>query len=66
MAMLLDEGWETLELVRTPVDPLRFRDVKKYGERLKEAQAKTGRPEALEYRERHDGRPAGDCCRHGF
>jgi acetyl-CoA carboxylase carboxyl transferase subunit beta len=47
MAMLLDEGWETLELVRTPVDPLRFRDVKKYGERLKEAQAKTGRPEAL-------------------
>jgi acetyl-CoA carboxylase carboxyl transferase subunit beta len=47
IAMLLDEGWEALELVRTPVDPLRFRDVKKYGERLKEAQAKTGRPEAL-------------------
>jgi acetyl-CoA carboxylase carboxyl transferase subunit beta len=47
MAMLLDEGWETLEVTRTPVDPLRFRDVKKYGERLKEAQAKTGRPEAL-------------------
>jgi acetyl-CoA carboxylase carboxyl transferase subunit beta len=47
MAMLLDEGWETLELVRTPVDPLRFRDVKKYGERVKEAQAKTGRAEAL-------------------
>jgi acetyl-CoA carboxylase carboxyl transferase subunit beta len=48
IAMLLDEGWEALELVRTPVDPLRFRDVKKYGERLKEAQAKTGRPEALQ------------------
>jgi acetyl-CoA carboxylase carboxyl transferase subunit beta len=45
--MLLDEGWETLEPARTPIDPLRFRDVKKYSERLKEAQAKTGRPEAL-------------------
>jgi acetyl-CoA carboxylase carboxyl transferase subunit beta len=47
IAMLLDEGWETLEPARTPIDPLRFRDVKKYSERLKEAQAKTGRPEAL-------------------
>jgi acetyl-CoA carboxylase carboxyl transferase subunit beta len=47
IAMLLDEGWETLEPARTPIDPLRFRDVKKYSERLKDAQAKTGRPEAL-------------------
>lgn len=47
MTMLLDEGWKTVEIARTPVDPLKFRDVKRYSERLKEAQAKTSRPEAL-------------------
>lgn len=45
--MLLDEGWKTVEIARTPVDPLKFRDVKRYSERLKEAQAKTSRSEAM-------------------
>ena len=47
LAMLLDEGWSTIEAVRTPVDPLRFKDEKRYSDRLKEAQAKTGRHDAL-------------------
>ena len=46
-AMLLDEGFRPLELPKTTADPLRFRDVKRYGDRLKEAQTKTARPEAL-------------------
>jgi acetyl-CoA carboxylase carboxyl transferase subunit beta len=47
LAMLLDAGFRPVELPRTPVDPLRFRDVRRYADRLKEAQTKTGRPEAL-------------------
>ncbi|MGE5442028.1 MAG: acetyl-CoA carboxylase, carboxyltransferase subunit beta, partial [Bacteroidota bacterium] len=47
LTMLLDEGFRRLELPKTAADPLRFRDVKRYGDRLKEAQTKTGRPEAL-------------------
>jgi acetyl-CoA carboxylase carboxyl transferase subunit beta len=47
LAMLLDDGWRPMELPKAPVDPLKFRDVKRYGDRLKEAQAKTGRNDAL-------------------
>jgi acetyl-CoA carboxylase carboxyl transferase subunit beta len=45
--MLLDDGWHSVELPKTPTDPLKFRDLKRYTDRLKEAQGKTGRPEAL-------------------
>src|SRR5689334_20419551 len=39
-AMLFDGGaFERVELPRTPVDPLRFRDRKRYIERLRESQA---------------------------
>jgi acetyl-CoA carboxylase carboxyl transferase subunit beta len=47
LAMLLDDGFRPVELPKTPADPLKFRDVKRYADRLKEAQTKTGRPEAL-------------------
>ena len=47
LAMLLDEGWQPVELPKAPVDPLKFRDLKRYTERLKEAQARTGRTDAL-------------------
>ena len=47
LTMLLDEGWHAIELPKPPVDPLKFRDLKRYTEKLKEAQVKTGRPEAL-------------------
>lgn len=46
---LLDEGtWQKLEMPRAPADPLKFRDQKKYSDRLKEAQAKTKAVDALE------------------
>jgi acetyl-CoA carboxylase carboxyl transferase subunit beta len=46
---LFDEGsWERIELPKVPVDPLRFRDLKRYSDRLKEAQGKTRTQDALE------------------
>lgn len=48
LRMLFDnETWEPIEVPKTPVDPLKFRDRRRYVDRLKEAQAKTGRPEAI-------------------
>jgi acetyl-CoA carboxylase carboxyl transferase subunit beta len=46
--MLFDDGqYHRIELPKTPVDPLRFRDRKRYSDRLKEAQAKTGLNDAI-------------------
>jgi len=46
---LFDEGsWAKIELPKAPVDPLKFRDSKRYSDRLKEAQAKTRAHDALE------------------
>lgn len=42
-----DSEFHAIELPSVRPDPLRFRDVKRYSERLKEAQQATGRPEAL-------------------
>jgi acetyl-CoA carboxylase carboxyl transferase subunit beta len=43
LKILFDEGAFTrIELPRTPVDPLRFRDRQRYTDRLKEGQAKLG------------------------
>ena len=48
-AALFDEdSWQKLELPKSPPDPLRFRDQKKYADRLREAQAKTRAGDALE------------------
>ncbi|HLI10939.1 MAG TPA: acetyl-CoA carboxylase, carboxyltransferase subunit beta [Alphaproteobacteria bacterium] len=48
LALLFDEGqYHRIELPKTPVDPLKFRDRKRYSERLKEAQAKTGLADAI-------------------
>ncbi len=48
LAMLFDEGqYHKIELPKVPVDPLRFRDRKRYADRLKEAQAKTGLDDAI-------------------
>lgn len=47
LGMLFDEGvFETVESPKTPADPLKFRDLRKYPERLKESQTRTGRNEA--------------------
>jgi acetyl-CoA carboxylase carboxyl transferase subunit beta len=48
LKMLFDEGeYKSIELPEAPVDPLKFRDRKRYVERLKEAQVKTGGKEAI-------------------
>ncbi len=48
LAMLLDaEGQHEIGAAVTPLDPLKFKDSKKYPERLKEAQAATSETDAL-------------------
>jgi len=48
MATLFDEGaFQTIELPRPINDPLKFRDGRRYSERLKEAQSKTGLKDAM-------------------
>jgi acetyl-CoA carboxylase carboxyl transferase subunit beta len=46
--MLYDDGrFEDIATPDVPADPLKFRDVKRYTDRLKENRAKTGRPDAV-------------------
>ncbi len=48
LAMLFDDGKYTrIELPDTVIDPLKFRDQKKYSDRLKESQHKTGLKDAI-------------------
>ena len=43
----LDEGFQRIELPKAPPDPLRFRDQRRYTDRLKEAQAKAQMDDAV-------------------
>jgi len=47
LAMLLDEGFETLPIPDVKEDPLKFRDSKKYTDRLKQARAKSPHKDAF-------------------
>jgi acetyl-CoA carboxylase carboxyl transferase subunit beta len=48
LGVLFDEGkYQSIELADTRADPLKFRDRRKYSDRLKEAQAKTTLKDAL-------------------
>jgi acetyl-CoA carboxylase carboxyl transferase subunit beta len=48
LGYLFDEGrYQTVELPDVAFDPLKFRDLKKYTDRLKDSQKKTGRKDAL-------------------
>jgi acetyl-CoA carboxylase carboxyl transferase subunit beta len=48
LELLFDEGrFERLALDKVEADPLRFRDRKRYADRLKEAQSKTGEQDAI-------------------
>jgi acetyl-CoA carboxylase carboxyl transferase subunit beta len=48
LAMLFDDGrYQQIELPKTATDPLRFRDRRRYADRLKEAQTKSGNAEAI-------------------
>jgi acetyl-CoA carboxylase carboxyl transferase subunit beta len=47
-AALFDDGdYTQIELPEVPADPLKFRDSKKYTDRLKENRSKTGEPDAV-------------------
>jgi acetyl-CoA carboxylase carboxyl transferase subunit beta len=43
----LDDGWSRIELPKAPADPLRFRDQRRYSERLKDAQTKNAMDDAV-------------------
>ena len=43
----LDDGYTRIELPRAPADPLKFRDTKRYADRLKEARDRTGIEDAI-------------------
>jgi acetyl-CoA carboxylase carboxyl transferase subunit beta len=48
LSMLFDDGaYQTVELPKSLVDPLKFRDQKRYTDRLKEAQTRTGRHDGI-------------------
>jgi acetyl-CoA carboxylase carboxyl transferase subunit beta len=48
MKNLFDEGaWDDISLPEVPLDPLKFKDEKRYADRLREARAKTGELDAL-------------------
>jgi acetyl-CoA carboxylase carboxyl transferase subunit beta len=47
-ALFDEDSWHRIELPKSEADPLKFRDRKRYADRLKEAQAKTGQPDAVE------------------
>lgn len=48
LAMLFDRGdYQLVDLPKTVADPLKFRDRKKYADRLKDAQSTTGRKDAI-------------------
>ena len=42
-----DESYETIAVPAVPQDPLRFRDERRYQDRLRDARAKTGRDDAV-------------------
>jgi acetyl-CoA carboxylase carboxyl transferase subunit beta len=48
LRLFFDDGaWDSLPLRQVPTDPLRFRDERRYTERLKAAKAKTGMEDAV-------------------
>lgn len=48
LPMLFDDGeYKAIELPKVTVDPLKFRDSKRYTDRLREAQSKSGRNDAV-------------------
>ena len=47
LAATLDEGFQRIELPRAVPDPLRFRDQKRYTDRVREARDKTGLDDAI-------------------
>ena len=58
LAQVMDADFELLDLPQVPQDPLKFRDQKRYSDRLKQARAKTGHEDAFLVADgRIEGRP---------
>lgn len=56
MQMLFDDGqFQQVDLPKPLVDPLKFKDRKKYSDRLKDAQSATGRKDAIVVAQGHIG-----------
>jgi len=48
LELLFDQGvYQRAELPKSPVDPLKFKDTKRYSDRLRDAQIKTGEQDAI-------------------
>jgi acetyl-CoA carboxylase carboxyl transferase subunit beta len=47
-ALFDDQRWEAIDMPEVPADPLKFRDTRKYPDRLKDARAKTGARDAVQ------------------
>src|ERR1700743_1962304 len=48
LELLFDDGkYQSIDVPKVQVDPLKFRDQKRYSDRLKDAQHKTGRQDAI-------------------
>lgn len=48
LELLFDDGaYQTVDLPKSPADPLKFRDTKRYTDRIKDAQSRTGRNDAI-------------------
>jgi acetyl-CoA carboxylase carboxyl transferase subunit beta len=43
-----DAAWDAIALPDVPIDPLKFKDEKRYADRLREARTKTGQQDALQ------------------
>ncbi len=56
-AQVFDADWTPVAVAKVAEDPLKFRDQKRYGERLRAAKTATGEPEAMTV---GDGRIAGN------
>lgn len=49
LSMLFDGGeYKRIELPETPDDPLKFKDLKKYADRIKDSRSKTGETDAIQ------------------
>ncbi len=42
-----DQAWQKIQMPKAPDDPLKFKDSKKYADRLKDARAKVGREDCM-------------------
>ena len=61
-----DAAWETIPLPDVPVDPLKFRDERRYTDRLRDARAKTGAVDSVHLGGGHGRERAGRRRRPGL